>query len=81
MILMRFFKNSYSKVVIVQQSSKLLKPLTPLTGRRYLKEKEADHVTPISTATQSVSRLHALLDGHRVYPNEDLNGIFRCVLV
>ncbi|XP_036358198.1 retinoblastoma-like protein 1 isoform X2 [Octopus sinensis] len=52
-----------------------LAPPTPLTGRRYLKEKDPN-ITPISTATQSVSRLQALLSGRKTSPSEGLIAIF-----
>lgn len=52
-----------------------LTPLTPLTGRRYLKDKDPT-VTPVSTATQSVSRLQQLLSGRRTVPSEALLEIF-----
>uniref|UniRef100_A0A8C2Q4P3 Retinoblastoma-like 1 (p107) n=1 Tax=Cyprinus carpio TaxID=7962 RepID=A0A8C2Q4P3_CYPCA len=45
-----------------------LAPSTPLTGRRYLKEKEV-LVTPVSSATQSVSRLQSMVSGLRNSPN------------
>lgn len=58
-----------------------LAPSTPLTGRRYLKSKEVQHnVTPVSTATQSVSRLQTLLAGRQASPSETLLELFRCVL-
>ncbi|XP_029191075.1 retinoblastoma-like protein 1 [Acropora muricata] len=52
-----------------------LVPSTPLTGRRYLKEKDP-RVTPVSTATQSVSRLQALLSGSKAGPSDRLLQIF-----
>uniref|UniRef100_A0A0L8H0F6 Retinoblastoma-associated protein A-box domain-containing protein n=1 Tax=Octopus bimaculoides TaxID=37653 RepID=A0A0L8H0F6_OCTBM len=52
-----------------------LAPPTPLTGRRYLKEKDPN-ITPISTATQSVSRLQALLSGRKTSPSDGLIAIF-----
>lgn len=55
--------------------SKTLAPATPLTNRRYLSEKEG-MVTPVSTATQSVSRLQTLLSGRKTCPNEFLLDIF-----
>ncbi|KAJ7310873.1 Retinoblastoma-like protein 1 [Desmophyllum pertusum] len=48
-----------------------LAPSTPLTGRRYLKEKDPK-ITPVSTATQSVSRLQALLSGLKAGPSDRL---------
>ncbi|XP_077982360.1 retinoblastoma-like protein 1 [Glandiceps talaboti] len=53
-----------------------LAPSTPLTGRRYLKEKDPT-VTPVSTATQSVSRLQALLIGHKTGPSDTLTTLFK----
>ncbi|KAG7207865.1 hypothetical protein KM043_009463 [Ampulex compressa] len=40
-----------------------LAPPTPLTGRKYLRTKDISNVTPVSTATQSVIRLQAMLAG------------------
>jgi retinoblastoma-like protein 1 len=49
---------------------------TPLTGRNFLKAKEPGSVTPVSTATQSVSRLQALVSGRQTGPSEELRRIF-----
>ena len=49
---------------------------TPLTGRRYLKDKEAP-ITPVSTATQGVGRLQALLSGRKTCPSDTLLEFFR----
>lgn len=49
---------------------------TPLTGRNFLKAKEPGSVTPVSTATQSVSRLQALVSGRATGPSEELRRIF-----
>jgi len=49
---------------------------TPLTGRRYLGEKETP-VTPVSTATQSVSKLQSLLSGRKTCPSDELKEIFK----
>ncbi|RXN30063.1 retinoblastoma 2 isoform X1 [Labeo rohita] len=55
-----------------------LKVSTPLTGRRYVSESSAG--TPISTAMQSVGRLHTLLTGFKYRPSMRLRDIFRsCV--
>ncbi|KAL4235049.1 Retinoblastoma-like protein 1 [Mactra antiquata] len=51
-----------------------LAPSTPLTGRRYLKEKDPT-ITPVSTATQSVSRLQHLLSGRKTAPSDDLKDM------
>lgn len=51
-------------------------PSTPLTGRRYLKEKEAV-ITPVSSATQCVSRLQSMVTGLRNTPSEQLINIYK----
>ncbi|BFZ13546.1 hypothetical protein BsWGS_16586 [Bradybaena similaris] len=56
--------------------TKSLTPSTPLTGRRYLREKDPS-VTPVSTATQSVSRLQTLLSGSKTSPSDALLEIFK----
>ncbi|XP_036178245.1 retinoblastoma-like protein 1 isoform X1 [Myotis myotis] len=50
-------------------------PSTPLTGRRYLREKEAI-ITPVASATQSVSRLQSIVTGLKNAPSEQLINIF-----
>ncbi|XP_049725985.1 retinoblastoma-like protein 1 isoform X1 [Elephas maximus indicus] len=50
-------------------------PSTPLTGRRYLQEKEAV-VTPVASATQSVSRLQGVVAGLKNAPSQQLINIF-----
>ncbi|XP_003411584.1 retinoblastoma-like protein 1 [Loxodonta africana] len=50
-------------------------PSTPLTGRRYLREKEAV-VTPVASATQSVSRLQGVVAGLKNAPSQQLINIF-----
>ncbi|XP_022082190.1 LOW QUALITY PROTEIN: retinoblastoma-like protein 1 [Acanthaster planci] len=55
---------------------KTLCPQTPLTGRHYLKDKDPS-VTPVSTATQTVSRLQALLGGCKAGPSEELQTVFK----
>ncbi|NWQ82410.1 RBL1 protein, partial [Columbina picui] len=50
-------------------------PSTPLTGRRYLREKEAI-ITPVTSATQSVSRLQNIVAGLKNAPSEQLIAIF-----
>ncbi|XP_038659764.1 retinoblastoma-like protein 1 isoform X2 [Scyliorhinus canicula] len=57
------------------EKTKSLAPSTPLTGRRYLKEKESV-VTPVSSATQSVSRLQSMVMGLKSIPSENLLQIF-----
>ncbi|XP_066558179.1 retinoblastoma-like protein 1 isoform X2 [Amia ocellicauda] len=51
-------------------------PSTPLTGQRYLKDKDP-LVTPVSSATQSVSRLQSMVSGLRNSPSEQLLQVFR----
>ncbi|KAK0136810.1 Retinoblastoma-like protein 1 [Merluccius polli] len=58
------------------QKSASIAPSTPLTGRGYLKEKEL-LVTPVSSATQSVSRLQSMVAGLRTTPSEQLISIFK----
>ncbi|XP_076003457.1 retinoblastoma-like protein 1 [Genypterus blacodes] len=53
-----------------------LAPSTPLTGRVYLKEKDL-LVTPVSSATQSVSRLQSMVAGLRTAPSEQLLQMFK----
>ncbi|XP_022184839.2 retinoblastoma-like protein 1 [Nilaparvata lugens] len=48
---------------------------TPLTGRIYLRGREGSTVTPVSTATQSVSRLQNMLNGRQACPSENLRNI------
>uniref|UniRef100_A0A2I3LNH9 RB transcriptional corepressor like 2 n=1 Tax=Papio anubis TaxID=9555 RepID=A0A2I3LNH9_PAPAN len=64
---------------ILQQhfdKSKALRISTPLTGVRYIKE-NSPCVTPVSTATHSLSRLHTMLTGLRNAPSEKLEQILR----
>ncbi|KAM6928454.1 retinoblastoma-like protein 1 [Xenentodon cancila] len=58
------------------EKSGSLAPSTPLTGRVYLKEKDL-LVTPVSLATQSVSRLQSMVAGLRTSPSEHLMQIFK----
>ncbi|XP_057702474.1 retinoblastoma-like protein 1 isoform X2 [Corythoichthys intestinalis] len=58
------------------EKSASLAPSTPLTGRGYLKEKDAA-ATPVSSATQSVSRLQSMVAGLRTAPSEQLLRIFK----
>ncbi|KAK7498153.1 hypothetical protein BaRGS_00010741 [Batillaria attramentaria] len=68
------FKRSLKQHV---EETRSLAPATPLTGRRYLKDKDPCHVTPVSTATQSVSRLQALLSGRKTSPSDLLLEEFK----
>ncbi|XP_014672646.1 PREDICTED: retinoblastoma-like protein 2 [Priapulus caudatus] len=55
--------------------TRTLAPATPLTGRCYLKGRDPVNITPVSTATQSVSRLQGLLTGCKTVPSEMLTRI------
>ncbi|XP_030155414.1 retinoblastoma-like protein 2 isoform X2 [Lynx canadensis] len=64
---------------ILQQhfdKSKALRISTPLTGVRYVKD-NSPCVTPVSTATHSLSRLHTMLTGLKNAPSEKLEQILR----
>ncbi|XP_021116560.1 retinoblastoma-like protein 2 isoform X2 [Heterocephalus glaber] len=64
---------------ILQQhfdKSKALTISTPLSGVRYIKE-NSPCVTPVSTTTHSLSRLHTMLTGLRNAPSEKLEQILR----
>ncbi|XP_036131920.1 retinoblastoma-like protein 2 [Molossus molossus] len=64
---------------ILQQhfdKSKALRLSTPLTGVRYNKG-NSPCMTPVSTATHSLSRLHTMLTGLRNAPSERLEQILR----
>lgn len=50
---------------------------TPLTGRKYLKTKDATNPVPVSNPTQSVLRLNTLLVGCQTMPSENLRKIFK----
>ncbi|XP_046481637.1 retinoblastoma-like protein 1 isoform X1 [Neodiprion pinetum] len=52
-----------------------LAPPTPLTGRKYLRSKDVANVTLLSTATQGVCRLQALLAGRKPAPSDTLKEI------
>lgn len=62
------------RLIFVQSGS--LAPSTPLTGRLYLKDKDL-LVTPVSSATQSVSRLQSMVARLRAAPSEQLLQIFK----
>lgn len=54
-----------------------LKVSTPLTGRKYIQENVV--ASPISTAMNSVGRLHTLLSGTQQGPSAKLAETLRCV--
>ncbi|XP_054472431.1 retinoblastoma-like protein 1 [Anoplopoma fimbria] len=68
--------NAQSQLQQHVEKSGSLAPSTPLTGRVYLKEKDL-LVTPVSSATQSVSRLQSMVGGLRTAPSDHLMQIFR----
>jgi retinoblastoma-like protein 1 len=51
-------------------------PITPLSGKHYLKCKEQLRITPVSTATYLVSRLNALLVKRTTEPSQRLLELF-----
>ncbi|XP_058788567.1 retinoblastoma-like protein 1 isoform X2 [Phymastichus coffea] len=53
-----------------------LAPLTPLTGRKYLKKKDLANAATISIPTQSVIKLQTLLVGCQAQPSENLSQVF-----
>ncbi|NXE96794.1 RBL1 protein, partial [Menura novaehollandiae] len=57
------------------EKKRLFAPSTPLTGRGYLREKEAV-ITPVASATQSVTRLQNMVAGLKNAPSEQLTAIF-----
>ncbi|ODM98694.1 Retinoblastoma-like protein 1 [Orchesella cincta] len=50
-------------------------PATPLTGKKYLGEKDDPLSSPVSSATQTVSRLQALLSGRKAEASQTLRDI------
>ncbi|KAI4800233.1 hypothetical protein KUCAC02_013414 [Chaenocephalus aceratus] len=68
--------NAQSQMKQHVEKSASLAPSTPLTGRVYLKEKDL-LVTPVSSATQSVSRLQSMVSGLRTAPSENMLQVFR----
>ncbi|XP_057185638.1 retinoblastoma-like protein 2 isoform X1 [Triplophysa rosa] len=59
----------------LQNSLTALRVSTPLTGRRYVPDSSIG--TPVSTAMQSVGRLHTLLTGLKYRPSMRLRDTFR----
>lgn len=58
------------------EESKILTPTTPLSNRHYLKSRDAFPMTPVSSATQTVTLLHNLLRDRKDEPSEELLEIF-----
>ncbi|XP_029614995.1 retinoblastoma-like protein 2 [Salmo trutta] len=57
------------------QTASVLKVSTPLTGRNYVQDNSL--CTPVSTAMQSVGRLHSLLTGLKRGPSRRLTDLLR----
>lgn len=63
---------------LCSRQASALKVSTPLTGRSYVQDYVA--ASPISTAMNSVGRLHTLLSGTQQGPSAKLAETLRCVL-
>lgn len=63
---------------LCSRQASALKVSTPLTGRKYIQENVV--ASPISTAMNSVGRLHTLLSGTQQGPSAKLAETLRCVL-
>uniref|UniRef100_A0A6Q2XH41 Retinoblastoma-like 2 (p130) n=1 Tax=Esox lucius TaxID=8010 RepID=A0A6Q2XH41_ESOLU len=59
----------------VENQASALKVSTPLTGRKYVPDRSLG--SPVSTAMQSVGRLHSLLAGLKHGPSGRLKDLFR----
>ena len=53
-----------------------LAPCTPLSNRHYLNNRDLGAMTPVSNATQTVSRLQSLLIGFKDQPSANLLSLF-----
>ncbi|XP_075702579.1 retinoblastoma-like protein 1 isoform X2 [Rhinoderma darwinii] len=69
-------KNLESNLQQHFEKRRLFAPSTPLTGRRYLKEKE-EVITPVSSATQCVIKLQSMVAGLRDTPSEHFLNLFK----
>lgn len=58
------------------EETKSLAPVTPLSNRQYLQNRTFIPSTPVSNATQTVSRLHSLLLNRSDGPSETLEKLF-----
>ena len=59
------------------EETKTLTPTTPLSNRHYLNNREVlGTITPVSSATQTVSQLHSMLIGYNDKPSQALQDIF-----
>lgn len=67
-----------TEVPLCSHQALALKVSTPLTGRKYIQENVV--ASPISTAMNSVGRLHTLLSGTQQGPSAKLAETLRCVL-
>ncbi|RWS25254.1 Retinoblastoma-like protein 1 [Leptotrombidium deliense] len=60
------------------EEAKTLAPTTPLSNRHYLRNREVvEYSTPVSNATQTVSRLQTLLLGRKNEPSQALVELFQ----
>lgn len=58
------------------EEAKIITPTTPLSNRHYLKSRDAAPMTPVSSATHTVSVLHSLLRDRKDEPSEELVQVF-----
>ena len=58
------------------EETKTLCPMTPLSGRHFLSNRDSIPSTPVSSATQTVSQLHGLLIEREDKPGQGLLDIF-----
>lgn len=58
------------------EESKTLCPMTPLSNRHFLNNRNALLLTPVSSATQTVSQLHSLLVDREDKPGQSLIDLF-----
>lgn len=68
----------FQQQVSYDTSKDTLVPATPLSSRQYLASRTPVNniLTPISSATTSISRLHSILQNHKNEPSRDLQRIF-----
>lgn len=58
------------------EERRTLAPCTPLSNRHYLTNRDLGAMTPVSNATQTVSRLQSLLIGFKDQPSANLLSLF-----
>lgn len=64
------------KSSIEEKRNNSLAPCTPLSNRHYLNNRDLGAMTPVSNATQTISRLQSLLIGFKDQPSADLLNLF-----